>query len=205
MDPDVRFTLVLERESDQAEIQKFLLRNGFPNPERFRIVFCDDLNITMWSRDQMVGLFGPTHDAVLLAQTTMRPRGQDPLIPPRIVAANQGIVLDPDKRLVTDGGDEVSNSKETFMVPLQVSLDSIKLMAIESQGTKAAGVVGCTEDFATEGVKFSLPSQSFHSRPRLIGWTQLQKGVRPQDPLGELSGDELLDARVGNAKEAFHV
>lgn len=29
--------------------------------------------------------------------------------------ANKGIILDADKRLVTDGGDEVSNSKETFL------------------------------------------------------------------------------------------
>ncbi|MBI2265888.1 MAG: hypothetical protein HYU64_12060 [Armatimonadetes bacterium] len=115
MDPDVHFTIVLEKETDLQTVHKLMKSHKFPNPERFHFIMCNDINITMWSRDQMVGLFGPTDDAVLLAQTTMRPHGQDPLIPPRIVAANKGIVLDPDKRLVTDGGDEVSNRRETFL------------------------------------------------------------------------------------------
>ncbi|MBI2265886.1 MAG: hypothetical protein HYU64_12050 [Armatimonadetes bacterium] len=115
MDPDVRFTIVLEGEKDKAAVEQMIREKEIPNPERFNFVLTSGINITLWSRDQMVGLFSPTDDTTLLAQTTMRPHGQDPLIPPLITAANKGIILDPDKRLVTDGGDEVSNSKETFL------------------------------------------------------------------------------------------
>ena len=75
--------------------------------------------MTMWSRDQMVGLFSPTDKTTLLGQTTMRPHGDDPQVPPRIAAANKdSVILDPDKRLVTDARDRRRMWCQTTRNPL---------------------------------------------------------------------------------------
>jgi hypothetical protein len=136
MDPDVRFTVVLESEADKKEVEELLRKNNIQNPERFNLLVADDINITLWSRDQMVGLFSPSDDTTLLNQTTMRPHGDDPQIPPRIVEANKGIILDPDKRPVTDGGDEISNSRETFLGYNSLYLTAKNLHDIEHPAKK---------------------------------------------------------------------
>ncbi|MEW6280613.1 MAG: hypothetical protein AB1758_18455 [Candidatus Eremiobacterota bacterium] len=128
MDPDVKFTLVLENQRDRAEVERMLTSLQVPDRERFKLIVTQGLNITMWSRDQMVGL----HDAnsgqgVLLGQTTMRPHGDDPQVPPLIAEAHPDIRFDPDKRPVTDGGDEVSNNHETFLGYASVYLTAQRL------------------------------------------------------------------------------
>jgi hypothetical protein len=115
MDSDVNFTITLENERDRQGVKNLLKREDIPNPERFNLQLADDLNITMWARDQMVGLGNVGGGNTLLGQTTMRPHGDDELLPPRIAASVPGLGFDGDKRLQTDGGDEVSNPHETFL------------------------------------------------------------------------------------------
>lgn len=115
MDPDVKFTITFERKRDLEALKDILKREQIPNLERFNLLLTEDLNITMWARDQMVGLGNFAGGDTLLGQTTMRPHGDDELLPPRIAASIPGLGFDPDKRLQTDGGDEVSNPKETFL------------------------------------------------------------------------------------------
>ncbi|MBN9414400.1 MAG: hypothetical protein J0I12_03135 [Candidatus Eremiobacteraeota bacterium] len=115
MDSDVNFTITLENEKDRQGVKDLLKREDIPNPERFNLQVADDLNITMWARDQMVGLGNVGGGNTLLGQTTMRPHGDDELLPPRIAASVPGLGFDGDKRLQTDGGDEVSNPHETFL------------------------------------------------------------------------------------------
>ena len=115
MDPDVKFTITFENEADRQGLRDLLAREEIPNPERFNLLLADDLNITMWARDQMVGLGNNDGGNTLLGQTTMRPHGDDELLPPRIAASIPGHGFDGDKRLQTDGGDEVSNPNETFL------------------------------------------------------------------------------------------
>lgn len=139
MDPDVRFTVVLEREQDREAVEGLLASAGIAAPERFQFLVTKDLDITLWSRDQMVGLFSTDERTTLLGQTTMRPHGDDPHLPPRIAEANPTtILLDPDKRLVTDGGDEVSNSRETFLGYNSLYLTAQKLY--EESGQAVPGV-----------------------------------------------------------------
>jgi len=132
-DPDVKFTIVLENDRDKQEVQRMIQDCKIKNPERFNLLMADDINITMWSRDQMVGLFNPSDNtSTLLGQTTMRPHGDDPKVPPRIAAANkESVIFDPDKRLVTDGGDVVSNDKESFVGYNSVYLTAKKLYEMD--------------------------------------------------------------------------
>jgi hypothetical protein len=115
MEPDTKFTITLESQKDKKNLEKLIEREEIPNPERFNLLVTDDLNITMWARDQMVGLGNKPEGNTLLGQTTMRPHGDDELLPPRIAASIPGLGFDPDKRLQTDGGDEVSNPKTSFV------------------------------------------------------------------------------------------
>lgn len=126
MDEETRFTVVLESEADKQALLGRLEEAEIPRLERFGLMLQNDLDITMWSRDQMVGLRNSDGSSRLLGQTTMRPHGDDELLPPRIAEFNQ-IQLDADKRLVTDGGDEVSNSRETFLGYTSLYLTAKKL------------------------------------------------------------------------------
>ncbi|MBI3927980.1 MAG: hypothetical protein HY319_20730 [Armatimonadetes bacterium] len=132
MDPDVEFTIVLENDRDRGEVSKLLDSLQVENQARIHLIVAPDLDITMWSRDQMIGLKAGQGTS-LLGQTTMRPHGDDELLPPRIAQRTPGVTLDPDKRLVTDGGDEVSNGRETFLGYNSLYLTAEKLYREELQ------------------------------------------------------------------------
>lgn len=166
MDPDVRFTIVLERDRDRKEVESLLAEAGIAAPQRFQFLVAKDLDITMWSRDQMLGLFSADERTTLLGQTTMRPHGDDPHLPPRIAEANAAtVVLDPDKRLVTDGGDEVSNSKETFLGYNSLYLTAQKLY--ESSPSAVPGVSPFREGLVCEW-RDGLRAPDFHYEPNLF-------------------------------------
>lgn len=139
MDSDVNFTITLETEKDRQGVRNLLERENIPNPERFNLQLADDLNITMWARDQMVGLGNVGGGNTLLGQTTMRPHGDDELLPPRIAASVPGLGFDGDKSLQTDGGDEVSNPKETFLGYASLYLTAKRLYETDQaeQGKKS--------------------------------------------------------------------
>lgn len=139
MDSDVNFTITLENEKDRQGVRDLIEREQIPNPERFNLLMTDDLNITMWARDQMVGLGNVSGGNTLLGQTTMRPHGDDELLPPRIAASIPGLGFDPDKRLQTDGGDEVSNPNETFLGYASLYLTAKRLYEADQaeQGKKS--------------------------------------------------------------------
>jgi hypothetical protein len=163
MDPDVRFTLVLESARDRERLADVLKENKIENPERFNVLDVNDLNITLWSRDQMVGLQGPGH-TTLLGQTTMRPHGDDELLPPRIADSADGVTLDGDKRLVTDGGDGVSNTKETFLGYASLYLTAEKLFE-DSGGGPSPFSQSLSLTLPQGGEGWNMPDFSFSPNP----------------------------------------
>ncbi|MBT9584453.1 hypothetical protein IV102_14010, partial [bacterium] len=140
MDPDVKFTITFENELDRMRLRQLLAKEEIPNPERFNLQVASDLNITMWARDQMVGLGNNDGGNTLLGQTTMRPHGDDELLPPRIAASIPGLGFDGDKRLQTDGGDEVSNPKETFLGYASLHLTARRLYELDQQNEAKAAI-----------------------------------------------------------------
>ncbi|MFN8607866.1 MAG: hypothetical protein U0931_10060 [Vulcanimicrobiota bacterium] len=157
MDSDVQFTITAETEADRQGVRDLIAREQIPNPERFNLQLADDLNITMWARDQMVGLGNQGGGNTLLGQTTMRPHGDDEKLPPRIAASIPGLAFDADKRLQTDGGDEVSNPKETFLGYASLYLTAKRLYEAD-QASKKGGVTTPFErslrlDYASNQVK----------------------------------------------------
>lgn len=152
VDPDVKVTITLENAADKAAVEKLIADQEIPNPERFNLLVADGLNITMWARDQMVGMQGP-ENPILLGQTTMRPHGDDELLPPIIAASVPGQGFDGDKRLQTDGGDEVSNSRESFVGYASVYLTAQRLF---NASQKAEGREPGLSPFSKE-LKMSMP------------------------------------------------
>jgi hypothetical protein len=140
MDPDVKFTITFESERDRQATRDLLEKEGIPNPERFNLLLTDDLNITMWARDQMVGLGNRAGGDTLLGQTTMRPHGDDEMLPPRIAASIPGLGFDGDKRLQTDGGDEVSNPHETFLGYSSLHLTAERLYEMSRKDEAQAAI-----------------------------------------------------------------
>lgn len=115
LDSDVKVTIAVENQKDSGIIKTMVKELGLKNPDRFKFVVTDDLNITMWARDQMLGLGNKEGGNTLMGQTTMRPHGDDEKLVPRIAQASPELKWDPDKRFQTDGGDEVSNPSHTFL------------------------------------------------------------------------------------------
>lgn len=140
MEPDTKFTISLENDDAKKDFQQFLASEKIENPERFNVVVAKGLNITMWARDQMVGLGNVGGGNTLLGQTTMRPHGDDELLPPLIAGSVPGLNFDPDKRLQTDGGDEVSNPKETFLGYASLYLTAKRLYESSRQNEAQAAI-----------------------------------------------------------------
>jgi len=118
MEPDTKFTITVESDRDRNDVEKLIRDNKIPNPERFQFIKPDNLDLTVWARDQMIGMYFPDDPSktALLNQTTLHSwHNDDEQVPPYIAAQNPSIVLDPEKRITTDGGEVVSNNHNSFV------------------------------------------------------------------------------------------
>ncbi|MGE0490131.1 MAG: hypothetical protein AB7S38_13065 [Vulcanimicrobiota bacterium] len=177
MDDKTRFTIVLESDEDRQALAQRLEERNIPNRERFGLMVNDGLDITMWARDQMVGLRNANGTSRLLGQTTMRPHGDDELLPPRI-AEFAGVELDADKRLVTDGGDEVSNSNESFLGFTSLYLTAKKLYDEEHPGQSTTPFsVRMVEDNTKVGYHFEPNLYKSTRGPGEEHWLGLAQGI----------------------------
>ena len=117
MEPDTKFTIVVENSRDKADVQKVMKDVGMENPERVKFVEPKGKNLTVWARDQMLAGYlpdDPDH-TLLIGQSMLHDwHGDDMEVPSMIAQSNPKIVYDPEKRIRTDGGDGVTNTKEEF-------------------------------------------------------------------------------------------
>ncbi|MBS2033760.1 hypothetical protein JST97_02180 [bacterium] len=118
MEPDTRFTIAVGSSRDRKDIEDMMARAKVSNPERIEFVDPKAGSLTVWARDMMVPLqlTGDPNRTALLEQTPLHNwHDNDSAVPGAICAANPQILLDQDKRIVTDGGDVQSNTKESFV------------------------------------------------------------------------------------------
>jgi len=118
MEPDTKFTIAIGSSRDRQDIENVIKSGNVPNPERISFVDPKAGGLTVWARDMMVPLQlteDPNRTA-LLEQTPLHDwHDNDSAVPGAICKENPSILLDQDKRLVTDGGDVLSNTKESFV------------------------------------------------------------------------------------------
>ncbi|MBM3464402.1 MAG: hypothetical protein FJX76_20090 [Armatimonadetes bacterium] len=118
METDTKFTVLVESDRDREDVEALIRDNGVPNPERLRILKPGVGDLTVWARDMMVGLFTPGNPetTALLHQSMLHDwHENDARLPALLSEATPSIVLDSEPRIVTDGGDVVSNRHESFV------------------------------------------------------------------------------------------
>ncbi|MBX9720575.1 MAG: hypothetical protein K2X81_04180, partial [Candidatus Obscuribacterales bacterium] len=117
MEPDTKFTIAVQTDKDQADIEKVISDNHVVDPSRINFLKPNVGDLTVWARDMMVGMYtpdDPSHTA-LMHQTTLHSwHLNDMQVPGKIAASNPKILLDTEPFIVTDGGDVQSNTKEAF-------------------------------------------------------------------------------------------
>lgn len=130
MEPDTKFTVVVETDKDKSDVEKVISDNHVQNPGRITFLKPNVGELTIWARDMMVGMYkpgDPKHTA-LLNQTTLHSwHLNDMKVAGKIAAANPSIVLDKEPFIVSDGGDVESNTKEAFTGYYSVVSTEIKI------------------------------------------------------------------------------
>ena len=118
MEPDTKFTIVVETDRDKSDVEKVIKDNNIENPERIQFVKPDVGSLTVWARDEMVGMYLPDSpgQSALLNQTTLHYwHNNDSKVPAYIADKYNEIVLDKEPRIVTDGGDVAANRNESYV------------------------------------------------------------------------------------------
>lgn len=118
MEPDTKFTIAVGSSRDRKDVEDMIKKANVPNPERIEFVDPQAGSLTVWARDMMVPLqlTGDPSRTALLEQTPLHNwHDNDSAVPGAICSANPQILLDQDKRIVTDGGDVQANTKESFV------------------------------------------------------------------------------------------
>lgn len=118
MEPDTKFSIAVGSSRDRKDVEDMMKRANVANPERIEFVDPQAGSLTVWARDMMVPLqlTGDPNRTALLEQTPLHDwHDNDSAVPGAICAVNPQILLDQDKRIVTDGGDVQANTKESFV------------------------------------------------------------------------------------------
>jgi len=118
MEPDTKFTIAVGSSRDRQDVENMMAKANVSNPERIQFVDPKAGSLTVWARDMMVPLqlTGDPNRTALLEQTPLHNwHDNDSAVPGAICATNPQILLDQDKRIVTDGGDVQANTKESFV------------------------------------------------------------------------------------------
>ncbi len=117
MEPDTKFTIVCEGPRDRQDIENLIKKNNIQNPERIKLLDSETGDNTVWARDCMVPMFmpGDTERTALLAQDMFHNwHGSDMAATIQLAKADPSIVLDREPRIITDGGEVMANTKESF-------------------------------------------------------------------------------------------
>ncbi|MBI2266896.1 MAG: hypothetical protein HYU64_17315, partial [Armatimonadetes bacterium] len=118
MEPDTKFTIVVEGDRDRRDVEKAIQEADVQNPERIEFLQPNNLDLTVWARDQMISLFlpnDPDHTGLTNQHMLHNWHGDDMQVPPLIAEKYPTIMLDTNPRIVSDGGDEVSSPRQTFL------------------------------------------------------------------------------------------
>lgn len=158
MEPDTKFTMVVGSDRDQKDIERVITDNNVPNPERIKFIN-PNLSLTVWARDQMLGMYFPGDDTktALLNQTTFHSwHNEDTLVPPYIAEQYPSIVLDKEKRIVTDGGEVVSTKNETFVGNFSIAETASKLKELGDSDPSFARMI--KQHYEDKTGKLVIPS-----------------------------------------------
>lgn len=133
MEPDTKFTIVIESDRDKKAIEGVMKESKMQNPERVNLLKAP-YGITSWMRDNMVMTFDAEepHQPIMIDKAPFQSH-DDARLPGFIAKNTPDVQFVVDKILKTDGGDVVSDDKNAY-----VGYDSVYLTAMnlynQSQG-----------------------------------------------------------------------
>ncbi len=159
MEPDTKFTIVVGSPRDQADVEKVIKEGNVVSPDRIDFIKPDGLDLTVWARDQMIGMYFPEGDGSKTAITNQAMlhnwHADDELVPQYITQKHPSIVLDRERRITTDGGEVVSNRGETFVGAFSIIATAKKLKELAGKDPDFAKKV---QDYAENkmGMQVSL-------------------------------------------------
>lgn len=206
MEPDTKFTIVVGSPRDRKDVENIIASANVPNPERIEFIQPDNLDLTVWARDQMIGMYFPDDESktAITNQSMLHNwHADDEEVPQYIAGKYDSIVLDRDKRVVTDGGEVVSNRGETFIGGFSLMATAKKLKSLAMKNPDFAKQV---QDYAEEkmGIKVKMSGQEnpfyfdlipkeqaegMHEQPYLIADNPDYK--KPELKSGEMGEDEM--------------
>ena len=220
MEPDTRFSIAVGSSRDRQDVEKMMAQANIPNPERIEFVDPEAGSLTVWARDMMVPL-QLTEDSqrtALLEQTPLHDwHDDDSAVPGAICSKNPQILLDQDKRLVTDGGDVMSNNKESFVGFYSLAATAKKLAkTVDGDAELSSKVVADFEARTGKRVIDAGRSAVFSyqqvaretENPEALPWTlvenpayQPKRNLKPgevtKDQMYEQLAEELFEQKFG--------
>lgn len=220
MEPDTRFSIAVGSSRDRQDVEKMMAEANIPNPERIEFVDPKAGSLTVWARDMMVPL-QLTQDSqrtALLEQTPLHDwHDDDSAVPGAICIQNPEILLDQDKRVVTDGGDVMATTQESFVGFYSLAATAKKLArTIDSDAELSQKVVADFEQRTGQRVVDGGRSAVFSyqqvaretDNPEALPWTlvenpadQPKRNLKPgevtKDQMYEQLAEELFEQKFG--------
>ncbi len=181
MEPDTKFTIIVESDRDKSDVEKIIKDNKIPNPERFQFIKPGNLDLTVWARDQMIGMYfpnDPSHTALLNQSTLHSWHNDDEQVPPYVAAQNPSIILDPEKRITTDGGEVVSNNHQTFVGFYSIAATAEKLRDMGAKDPSFRSAV--ISHYNTKSGQRVVESREQNPFPFTLVPKEVQEGMHEQ-------------------------
>lgn len=205
MEPDTRFTIAVGSSRDRKDVEDMMKKAEISNPERIEFVDPQAGSLTVWARDMMVPLqlTQDNNRTALLEQTPLHDwHDSDSAVPGAICAVNPQILLDQDKRIVTDGGDVMSNTKESFVGHYSLAATAKKMAdRVESDPELKAKFVADYQERTGKRVVDADKSVTFPfqmvdretDNPEALQWTLVEN---PKFKAAPLRGNEVTSAQM---------
>ncbi len=205
MEPDTRFSIAVGSSRDRKDVEDMMKKANVANPERIEFVDPQAGSLTVWARDMMVPL-QLTQDGnrtALLEQTPLHDwHDNDSAVPGAICAVNPQILLDQDKRIVTDGGDVMANTKESFVGHYSLAATAKKMAdRVESDPELKAKFVADYQERTGKRVVDADKSVTFPfqmvdretDNPEALQWTLVEN---PKFKAAPLRTNEVTSAQM---------
>lgn len=174
MSPDTRFTIVCADSSGQASVEKLVEQSGIES-ERLQVVNAhSERGMSIWIRDSMLPVLGPAGETRLLVQDrTYWPGPEDGQIAPLLQQANPEMEHQPHPALRIDGGNVLSNHKQTIVGSDSIRHTRARLQELAQDPEKKKSI----EEFYQKASGKTPDDSMWEELPRLVFENEFKKPV----------------------------
>jgi len=174
MSPETRFTIVCADRSGQSSVQQMVEQNGIES-ERVQVVDAkSSQGMSIWIRDSMLPVRGPAGETRLLVQDrTYWPGPEDGQIAPLLQQANPEMTHQPHPALRIDGGNVLSNQKQTIVGSDSILHTRARLQELAQDPEKKKSI----EEFYQQASGKTPDDSMWEDLPRLVFENEFKRPV----------------------------